>query len=260
MLKSLFILWLSVFIGIILLIPTEALAQITYPQFQSVVSVFHRIYDAELAKQNAVLVINSGATEQSKDIWWNLLDRHASYSSYLEPNGPRQHFLFMFGGYAQYTGMTIEGVAMTLCHEMGHGIGGTPYKDNMEDFLVSVEGQADYFAARYCIKRILSHIVPSQPIRALSPWVATQCDHNFSNLNQKQMCWRSFQVLENERLFFRTQTGRETETEYETPDTSVVDKTELDPYYYPTAQCRLDTMVAGILEKPRPRCWWKPAP
>lgn len=31
-----------------------------------------------------------------------------------------------------------------------------------------------------------------------------------------------------------------------------------DPYFYPSSQCRLDTMMAGLFEKERLRCWYLP--
>ncbi len=237
----------------------RAEAQVSYSELQSVVSVFHRVYAPELKGQNATLIINGGAAEESKDPWWSFADRHASYGSYVDSEGMRTHYIFMFGGYARMPGMSAEGVAMTLCHELGHGIGGAPFKDKPEgEPLVSVEGQADYFAARFCIKRILPHISSRTPIRPVDSWVENQCARTFPDPDRRRLCLRVFQVLEVERMYFKTQPGIEEETNYETPDASETDSVELNPYHYPSPQCRLDTMVAGALEKPPPRCWWRP--
>lgn len=226
------------------------------PEFKKLVDVFHQEFDQELRQKNSLMIINN-PTGGDADFWWKMDQRHASYSSYQDPNGSLTHFLFLFGGYARIPGMTIEGVAMTLCHELGHGIGSAPLKECGEKRCASVEGQADYFAARFCIKRILKRL-PVTLSTPLDSYTEQKCQERFKTKSELEMCYRSFRVLENERLFFRTEEGSAVETYYDRPDLSVVDKVELDPYFYPEAQCRLDTMVNGILELERPLCWWRP--
>lgn len=244
-------------IGALLLVFSFSLqAEVSLTEFKKLTEIFHKEYDQELKAQGAVMIINN-PTGGDPDFWWKMEARHASYSGYLDPNGTLTHFLFLFGGYARIPGMDLEGVAMTLCHELGHGIGGDPKKESGEKVRASVEGQSDYFAARYCLKRILKHL-PIRPLHSLDSFVVSRCNERFKADQERVMCYRSFLVLEKERLFFRTQEGGGMETYYDRPDPTVVDKIELDPYFYPEAQCRLDTMVNGILELERPRCWWKP--
>lgn len=246
------------FLVLLMILTWEVQAQVSYSQFQDVVKVFHQVFDQELRKKNEVLVVNNSAASESQDIWWNFSDRHASYSSYRGSDGVRIHFLFMFGGFARISGMTQDGLAMTLCHELGHGVGGAPYKDSGDNYLVTVEGQADYFAARNCIKKIYAVLPAREPSATSNPWAQNQCRSHFSELSDYKMCLRAFQSLEVEREFFRTQPGIEAETHFETPDLSVSDRVNLHAYFYPSAQCRLDTMMAGILEKSQPCCWWAP--
>lgn len=233
-------------------------AQISLEQFQQISAAFHTEFGSELAAQNARLTINRPPSPQMPNFWWELKDRHASYSSYVESDGAREHLLFLFGGYARIQGMTPDGVAMTLCHELGHGLGGAPFKDKGEELLVSAEGQSDYFAARHCIKRIFKHIPEFQPVQAPSAYTESLCRSHFTTQDELYLCVRGFQALEVERLFFRTQDGIEEETHYETPDQTVVQEVDHSPTFYPSAQCRLDTMMAGLLNQERPRCWWVP--
>ncbi len=238
------------------LFSSHSFAGITLPEFKKLVDIFHKEYDQELKAQNAIFKVNHTAPGADPDMWWNLPNVHASYSSHTE-NGIRTHFLFLFGGYARLEGMTIEGVANTLCHELGHGIGGAPYKDKVESYLVSTEGQADYYATKVCIKRILKYISPKKPISALDGFVDLKCRKYSKTTAELQMCYRGFETLENERLFFRIEEDGK-ETFYDRPDLSVTLKINTAPDFYPDSQCRLDTMVNGILGLERPLCWFKP--
>ncbi|AUN98425.1 hypothetical protein DOM21_09045 [Bacteriovorax stolpii] len=92
----------------------------------------------------------------------------------------------------------------------------------------------------------------------LDSFTEQKCQERFKTKLELEMCYRSFRVLENERLFFRTQEGSGVETYYDRPDLSIVNKIDLVSCFYPEAQCRLDTKVNGILELERPLCWWKP--
>lgn len=239
----------------LILIPLSSRAEVSLGEFKKLVEVFHKEFDSELRAKNSLMIINN-PTGGDVDFWWKMDQRHASYSGYLDPNGSTTHFLFLFGGYARIPKMTLSGVAMTLCHELGHGIGGAPLKDSGEKIRASVEGQADYFAARFCLKRILKHL-PAVSDHAVDPYLKTRCEEKYSGADLL-MCTRAMAELENERIFFRTTEGGESETYFDRLDITITDHVELDPYYYPSAQCRLDTMINGILELPRPLCWWKP--
>ena len=53
----------------------------------------------------------------------------------------------MFGGLARYPIMTLDGMALVICHETGHHMGGAPkYYDDPAEW-ATTEGGADYFAA-----------------------------------------------------------------------------------------------------------------
>lgn len=232
-------------------------AQITHSQFQQIAKAFQEEYSQELAQKNAILMINPPPSPQLPNFWWEQNEKHGSYSGFFK-NGMQQHMIFLFGGYARIPGMTPDGVAMTLCHELGHGIGGPPYKDKGNDERVSTEGQADDFATRHCIKRLFKYIPEFQSVMAPSSYTDSLCRSRFTTPEDLYHCFRGFQALEVERLYFREHEGNKQETNYETPDPRVADQIDHSPTYYPSPQCRLDTMVAGLLKQERPRCWFVP--
>ncbi|WPU66417.1 hypothetical protein [Peredibacter starrii] len=235
----------------------SAQAQVTLAEFQIIKAVFEAEFGPELKAQNARLNINRPPTPATPNFWWDLEAAHASYSGYKDPQtGIQDHNLYLFGGYGKMVGMTMDGVAMTLCHELGHGIGGAPYKNKTDNIQASTEGQSDYYAARYCIKRIFKRLPEEVPVKAPDTYTAKLCEAKFKKSEDLKLCYRGFQELEVERIFLRTQGPND--TYYDTPDKTVVKKTDLSPTFYPSPQCRLDTMMAGLLEKERPRCWFAP--
>lgn len=233
-------------------------AQISLMEFKMVSDAFHEVFSEELKQRNSTLYINRPPAPQLPNYWWDLDVVHASYTSFSDESGT-DHNLYLFGGYARMEGMTMDGVTMTLCHELGHGIGGYPMKNKDPlDYPASTEGQSDYYAARHCIKRIFKVLPESAPVLAPTPYTEELCLKHFNTDEDIYLCHRGFQTLEVEKIFLRTQVQEGQDVDYDTPDTSVVTKMDLSPTFYPSAQCRLDTMVAGILEQERPRCWWAP--
>ena len=61
----------------------------------------------------------------------------------------------MYGGLARHSKMTTDGLALIICHEIGHHIGGAPkYHSRENGNWGSSEGQADYFATLKCLIRL----------------------------------------------------------------------------------------------------------
>lgn len=134
-------------------------------------------------------------------------------------NGTTYLMVDAFGGLARYGFMTTDAFVGVLCHELGHHLGGAPRID-----WASNEGQSDYWGFRSCMRKIMSverAIVAAEDLA---------------------------EVL--------ARLGGERVPSLYTPDLTIVQRT-ID--YHPNAQCRLDTMFAGLKFKPRPRCWFKPS-
>tara|TARA_B110001454_G_C12723068_1_gene435670 strand:- start:5604 stop:6359 length:756 start_codon:yes stop_codon:yes gene_type:complete len=241
----------------ILLSESRSFAQISEADFELVVRAFHAEYDTELKAKNQSIVVNPASNPQMVGFWWKLDEIRAAYSSMVDSDtNVQQHYLFLMGGYARMKGMTRDGVAATLCHELGHGLGGAPFKNyEHEETNVSVEGQADYFAFRYCLPRIFKRLPTNEPVKPMNAYTDSQC--KTLPASSYEFCTRAFQTLQAERTFFKLSPD-DPNTEFDKHDTSMATKVNKDPYYYPSSQCRLDTMMNGILGKERPSCWYIP--
>ncbi len=253
MIKSLFFL-LTQIVLLVALLNHYAHAQIQLQDLKTVINVLHNEFGPELQQKNERLFINNPPPNADPNFWWNLDTVHASYGSYYEGD-VRHHYLFLMGGYARLPGMTVDGVVATICHELGHGAGGAPFKRRDERAQVSTEGQSDYFAYRYCLPRVLEKLPAQQPVKPVNAHTDQLCQSAYPDESGYQYCTRAFQILEVEKMYFKKTTGQE--PQYETPDTTVVDEVELEETFYPSPQCRLDTMMAGILKQPRPACWFR---
>lgn len=122
----------------------------------------------------------------------------------------------IFGGLARYPGMTKNAIIEAACHEIGHHLGGAPLYtgDTM-----SVEGQADRYATRTCMKNM--GIASSSPSLALAQTLAS--------LGGEAPVSRSVRATER------------------------VSKTIQE---HPRAQCRLDTYDSAATGLSRRCCWY----
>jgi hypothetical protein len=244
---------LSLFMAFSVFHSETASAQISLDQFAQLKSVFEQEFGSELKARGQILAINPDPSPSTPNFWWNLDTVRASYSSYTA-GAIRTHFVYVLGGYARLQGMTVDGIAATLCHELGHGIAGPPYKNRKDSEPVSVEGQADDFAYRTCLPRILRRLPATSLLAPVSSFTDSVCRSQAKDAGELAYCTRIFHILEVERLFFRA--NGDGETSYQTPDRTVAARTETREDYYPPAQCRIDTMMAAIFGKPRPVCWF----
>lgn len=151
----------------------------------------------------------------------------------------------MYGGMARRAEINPEGFALVLGHELSHAYGGEPYYPNSDR--MSAEGQSDYEGARTAYRKIAA-LVPELNIDfEPSEYIKNQC-------NGDKQCEHSLVG----GLALGTLLARlsgNVQPSYETPDTSVVWRTETS--YPKTTQCRLDTYRAGTLNLERPSCWFK---
>lgn len=231
----------------------SAFSQISQNELDQIAAAFHTEYDKELAQQNAKIFINPDPNPQMIGFWMKSDYVRASYGGYFDSDSKMfLHYLFILGGYARLPGMSRDFYIATLCHELGHGIGGPPYKDFGKE-KISVEGQSDYFAFRWCLPRLFKRIPPNQKVIPLNSFTDSLC--RSLPVSSYLYCTRAFQTLESERRFLKL-IDKDSNTDYHTPDKTVVKEVETIPEHYPSSQCRLDTMIQGILGKNRPACWF----
>ena len=159
------------------------------------------------------------------------------------------------GAYARFPGATPDALALVLCHELGHHLGGAPLASGGGGGArpLSSEGQADYFAASKCLKRYFAADDNQAAVRGLEvpPSAARACAGAFADPEEDAVCRRgAAAALAYIRLLFESDgldpaaPGRPS---FATPDPAVAPSTLTDGY--PGRQCRLDTLMAGLLCK-----------
>lgn len=191
--------------------------------------------------------------------------------------------LNMYGGLARHKAIGVEGMALVVCHELGHHNGGAPKIDSwMGNSWATNEGGADYYATSKCLRRFFAQDDNAKIIAGLTidPTAKTSCESQFSNLQDQLLCLRISEAGQQVANLFMDLRKQTTPPKFSTPDMSEVSSTNDD---HPDTQCRLDTYFAGSLcqvretEVPsdtdykvascytprdavgfRPRCWFAP--
>ncbi|MCF2910466.1 hypothetical protein L1285_19330 [Pseudoalteromonas sp. DL2-H2.2] len=147
----------------------------------------------------------------------------------------------MFGGLARAPEVTEDGFALVVCHELGHHLGGFPFKGTR---WASSEGQSDYFASHACAKQIWAD-EDNTPYRyTVNATAKAKCDATYGNFYDQNLCYRT--AMAGYSLASLLAAGRGQTVSFDDRDTSVVSQTY---EAHPQPQCRLDTYVEGALCK-----------
>lgn len=150
----------------------------------------------------------------------------------------------MFGGLARHETVTEDGFALVVCHELGHHIGGAPRKAGR---WASNEGQADYFAALKCLRRVWQFDDNAEIVKNMSDVPKTlvdACGRQHVWNQDVAMCVRTGMAGMSVAKLFQALRQNTVEAKFETPDKSVVTMTDDN---HPDYQCRLDTFFQGSL-------------
>ncbi|MEQ1731560.1 MAG: hypothetical protein ABL982_24580 [Vicinamibacterales bacterium] len=242
---------------------------ITQAQFNAVMDQAEALYKPVIAARGARLVlkrlwdnntVNASAQQQGKD--W---------------------ILNMYGGLARHATITQDGMALVVCHELGHHIGGAPKYDGND--WASNEGESDYFANLKCLRRMFASPAGQSFTRPKGGDEATAragCEAAWKGESDRALCTRAAMAGMSVTSLFRVLRGQTVLPKFDTPDATVVTETQDG---HPDTQCRLDTYYAGSLctravgdalseTDPnagtcsaasghslglRPLCWYKPA-
>ena len=126
----------------------------------------------------------------------------------------------VMGGMLAHPSMNENSLALLLCHELGHFLGGPPLKSR--GGWSSTEGQADYFSGSTCVRLIgmeeADFLDGAIRLTSIYAEVMGEPEPNISQCDETKVP--------------RTNFG------------------------YPTVQCRLDSIMAGWEGSPRPACWF----
>ena len=227
---------------LIFLMAPNAYSQVTYNEFLDLKSALFKAFEELKPSEKDILEINKQVGD-SETYWWDLDIVHASYAK-TDLKEKTIHNIFLFGGFARLEGMTLDGLAVTACHEIGHGIGGAPFKESGS----SMEGQSDYYATKVCLPIVFKYLTETAPYIE-NTYVQNLCLSHFDY----DLCMRMMSSLESDRKFFNLEEEVVLFEKYSTKVATLLNE-RVD--FYPDVQCRLDTMINGVFNKPRPICWY----
>lgn len=191
-----------------------------YPEnkYNEILDKFIEIYTPVIAIKGGTFHILRDFKDGSVNAWaWRLSD---------------EFHLEVPGGMSRYYLISEEGFITTICHELGHLLGGAPLKGSKSH--ISSEGQSDYFGASHCLKRVLSEITPYKPLK-VDPELETVCSD--------ELCKRAMSGMKSINAYY-AKIAKVPFPRLSIESTEVARRTKDS---HPKPQCRLDTMKRAYL-------------
>lgn len=191
-----------------------------YPEkkYHSVLDIFIRIYTPIIKARGGSFHILRDFSDGAVNAWaWRI---------------GNEYHLEVPGGLSRYELINEEGFITTICHEIGHLLGGAPARNDT----ISFEGQSDYFSAVHCVRKMLKEIKPYKVLEhsAESNILCSQAEDN-------EICKRALLGAKAISNYF----ARLEDSEFPSlmnEDPRIARQTLQK---HPSAQCRLDTFKRG---------------
>ncbi len=111
-------------------------------------------------------------------------------------------YIRLFGGYARKLGPGV--FLQVVCHEVGHHLGGFPYKSFIGGASIinvswsPTEGQADYFASLYCVRKVLAddtnRVIDVGGLELLPEKVKKDCKQQFKKPLDFEICLKNIKI------------------------------------------------------------------
>ena len=200
---------------------------------------FNKVID-EVTTVMSPIVSSHGGNLTVVKLW-----EDETVNAYAEQEGTTWK-VSMFGGLARHETITRDGMALVVCHEIGHHIGGAPlYSWKADSGWASTEGQSDYFATTKCLRQVWAsdnneEIISRMEVPAR---VKELCGQNHLWNADYALCVRGAMAGDSvARLFAALR--QQAPSKFETPDPKVAKYTQES---HPATQCRLDTYFQGAL-------------
>ena len=164
-------------------------------------------------------------------------------NAYAEQSG-KEWKVSMFGGLARHETITSDGLALVVCHEIGHHIGGAPLYSWKAGW-AATEGQSDYFATTKCLRQVWAKDNNEEITAAMEiPARVKELCGSQNVWNQDYaICLRGAMAGDSVARLFAALRKQEP-SKFETPDPKVAKYTQES---HPATQCRLDTYFQGAL-------------
>jgi Zn-dependent peptidase ImmA (M78 family) len=213
--------------------------------------------------------------KENKDLQINFLWDEANLNAYATRDQNNNPIINITGGLANHDLITKDSLSLILCHEIGHFLGGAPKKlrgRSTKKSWSSAEGQADYYATAFCIKKVLKSMSNQQTTKS-----KLKSTDQISKICNTPICNRVAAASLNLAKIYAEIDYFNIELSISRPD----DNTTYNTIYgHSNPQCRLDTMISGLRcpnsesilfdnldpiqssciepEFRRPRCWYYP--
>jgi hypothetical protein len=206
-------------------------ASMTEPEFLAIVAKVEKQYtDVVAAKGGKLVMVNA----------WD----DGTVNAYANQEAGEWQ-VHMFGGLARHPLTTNDGFALVVCHELGHHLGGAPKYGGSGNQWASNEGEADYWGATKCLKKVLEkedNIAVVAKMN-LDQEAVKKCELVYKSAAEVALCERVSMAGKSLAQLLGS-LGGSSNVAFTTPDKTVVKKT-FDAH--PEAQCRLDTYFSGSL-------------
>lgn len=203
---------------------------ISQQEFNSIVDTIIEYYKP--------IVSAKGATLKSNNLWDNV-----TVNASAQQMGSTW-IVNMYGGLARRPEITADGFSMVVCHELGHHLGGYPFKS--DDGWSATEGEADYFATQSCAREIWrQQTTENARFRdTVSSFEKRKCDAIWARVEDQDLCYRTAAAGQSLASLLAVLRANKVLPRFDTPDMNKVTTTFTG---HPEAQCRLDTYLSGAL-------------
>ena len=258
-------------------IPTQPLSTVSKTEFLDALYLVSSVYEPVFTKRGLVLSVNGNWEDPAYDAYANSPGDDSTIRD-----------IYISGGTARRPYMTKDALILTLCHEVGHHIGGFPTVQ-MIGWEASNEGQADYFATAKCMKNIFKDQKIENAMFSLfypvGEMVNSDCSSQYLNIDEQNICYRISNTSEQHAKYLYAYNYPRIPEDLRILsdlDDTVVDFTQnTHPNescrlltYYQGALCNVDptynisienendgvcTLRNGDLLGARPLCWFKPS-
>lgn len=208
--------------------PTASLAALTQDEFMAV--------NAHFVSTMSGLVAQHGAKLELVTNW-----ESSNNLAMATRSGDRKTwFIKIWGGSAKWPSATPDSYTLTLCHELGHHLGGYPFYAHDGAEWASAEGQADYWSTQACTRMLWAR--DTEINARFAQLSGTGCERAFETTAEHNLCKRVFSaVATNADYMGHIAGGRPSIFER---DTSRVRELVVA---HPRGQCRVDSKRHGLL-------------
>ncbi len=204
----------------------QNLSGVTEEEFEGVLDEVFKVYEPIFKEHDAEFVIER---------YW----KDDTVNAYAFREGDKWH-IAMYGGLARHEEVTVDAFMLVACHEIGHHLGGYP-----RSAWASNEGNSDYYGTLKCLRRMWNKGDSIEVVKKMNvdKKAVELCEEQWKGNEERAVCQRA--AMAGKALGrLLAALGQQDMPEFDTPDTSVVKKTN---NAHPPAQCRLDTYFHGAL-------------